>query len=487
MTATSSVDSEAGPSSKHEERKVLAGTLVGTTIEWYDFFIFAQLTATLLSPLFLAPLNASNPGLAQILSFALIGISFLFRPLGAIVAGHLGDRLGRKAMLVFTLIMMGAATALIGMLPTYAQIGVWAPILLILLRVIQGFSAGGEWGGAALMAVEHAPKSKRGLFGAYPQIGVPVGMILATGLLYFLNTSMSKEDFASWGWRVPFLLSIVLIVVGYLIRRAVAESPVFKEMQERKEQSKAPLGELIRKHKKAVLYSTMIFIGNNAAGYLLIAFFISYATKSLKMPVAQILLATTLASFGWLIFTLVGGWLSDKIGRVKTFLLGYGIVFAWMIPMFALIDTKNILLYGVALFVLTIGLGLSYGPMSAMYAEMFPAERALLRHLDRLRLRCHPGRRVCCHDRGGAAAGHRLDRFHRYLHHDPLRHLRGRRPAGRRNQGPPARRQPRRNGCSGKALAPSNPGGARAARSAPLCRLTNAGSLAPIGGPDGPI
>ena len=142
--------------------------------------------------------------------------------------------------------MMGAATALIGMLPTYAQIGVWAPILLITLRIIQGFSAGGEWGGAALMAVEHAPKSKRGLFGAYPQIGVPVGMILATGLLFFLNSSMSKEDFAAWGWRVPFLLSIVLIVVGYLIRRAVAESPVFKEMAARKEESKAPLGELIR-------------------------------------------------------------------------------------------------------------------------------------------------------------------------------------------------------------------------------------------------
>ena len=374
MTVTSSVDSEAGPSSKHEERKVLAGTLVGTTIEWYDFFIFAQLTATLLSPLFLAPLNDSNPGLAQILSFALIGISFLFRPLGAIVAGHLGDRLGRKAMLVFTLIMMGAATALIGMLPTYAQIGVWAPIMLILLRVIQGFSAGGEWGGAALMAVEHAPKSRRGLFGAYPQIGVPVGMILATGLLYFLNTSMSKEDFASWGWRVPFLLSIVLIVVGYLIRRAVAESPVFKELAQRKAESKAPLGELFRRNKKEVVLAALIFIANNAAGYLLIAFFISYATKALKMPLPQVLLATTIASFGWLIFTMVGGWLSDKIGRVKTFLIGYGLVFAWMIPMFALIDTKDILLYGTALFVLTIGLGLSYGPMSAMYAEMFPAQ-----------------------------------------------------------------------------------------------------------------
>lgn len=372
MTDTSRVDSEAGPSSKREERKVLAATLVGTTIEWYDFFIFAQLTGTLLSPLFLAPLNESNPGLAQILSFALIGISFLFRPAGAVVAGHLGDRLGRKAMLVFTLLMMGAATSLIGILPTYAQIGVGAPILLIILRIAQGFSAGGEWGGAALMAVEHAPRIKRGVFGAYPQIGVPVGMILATGLLFVLNSSMSREDFESWGWRVPFLLSIVLIVVGYLIRRAVAESPVFQEMAARKAESRAPLGVLIRGHKRPVLYTTMIFIANNAAGYLLIAFFISYATRTLKMPVPEILLATTLASFGWLIFTLAGGWLSDRIGRVKAFLIGYAIIFAWMIPMFALIDTRNILLYGVALFVLTIGLGLSYGPMSAMYAEMFP-------------------------------------------------------------------------------------------------------------------
>lgn len=374
MTATSSVDTQAGPSSKREERRVLAGTLVGTTIEWYDFFIFAQLTATLLAPLFLTPLEKSSPGLAQILSFATIGISFLFRPLGAFVAGHLGDRLGRKAVLVMTLVMMGGATAMIGLLPTYEAIGFWAPVLLITLRVLQGFSAGGEWGGAALMAVEHAPKGKRGLFGAYPQIGVPVGMILATGLLYFLTAGMSKTDFTNWGWRVPFLLSVVLIIVGYLIRRAVGESPVFKEISQRKAESKAPLGELFRKHSKEVILAALIFIANNAAGYLLIAFFISYANKALKMPSAQVLLATTVASFGWLIFTMVGGWISDKIGRVKTFLVGYGLVFAWMIPMFVLIDSKDILLYGTALFVLTIGLGLSYGPMSAMYAEMFPAQ-----------------------------------------------------------------------------------------------------------------
>ncbi|WP_115789352.1 MFS transporter [Arthrobacter silvisoli] len=374
MTATSSVDAPSGPSSKREERRVLAGTLVGTTIEWYDFFIFAQLTATLLGPLFLTPLNESNPGLAQILSFATIGISFLFRPLGAFVAGHLGDRLGRKAVLVMTLVMMGAATALIGLLPGYSAIGAWAPVLLIALRVMQGFSAGGEWGGAALMAVEHAPVAKRGLFGAYPQIGVPIGMILATGLLTMLKSGMSEADFTGWGWRVPFLLSVVLIVVGYLIRRAVGESPVFKEIAQRKAESRAPLGELFRKNSKEVVLAALIFIANNAAGYLLIAFFIAYANKALKMPSAQVLLATTVASFGWLIFTMVGGWLSDKIGRVKTFLAGYAIVFAWMIPLFALIDTKDIILYGTALFVLTIGLGLSYGPMSAMYAEMFPAQ-----------------------------------------------------------------------------------------------------------------
>ena len=356
-----------------EERRVLAGTLVGTTIEWYDFFIFAQLTATLLTPLFLAPLGQSNPGLAQILSFAMIGISFFFRPLGAIIAGHLGDRYGRKKILVLTLILMGAATALIGVLPTYATAGILAPILLVLLRVIQGFSAGGEWGGAALMAVEHAPDHRRGYFGAYPQIGVPIGMILATGLLYILRVAMTPEQFMAWGWRIPFLLSVVLILVGYMIRRAVEESPIFKQIAQRKASEHTPLKELMRSNLKQVLQAALIFVSNNAAGYLVIAFFISYTTKVLKMPVAPVLLATTIGSFGWLIFTLVGGWLSDKIGRRATFVWGYALVFVWMIPMFMLVDTGNIYLYTLGIFVLTIGLGLSYGPQSAMYAEMFPA------------------------------------------------------------------------------------------------------------------
>jgi MFS family permease len=356
-----------------EERRVLAGTLVGTTIEWYDFFIYAQAAGVVLGPLFLAPVAKENPGLSQVIAFATIGISFLFRPLGAIVAGHLGDRLGRKKMLVFTLIMMGLSTSLIGVLPTYAQVGALAPLLLILLRVLQGFSAGGEWGGAALMSVEHAPKGRRGYFGAYPQIGVPIGMILATFTLWILTTMMGPA-FVQWGWRLPFLFSIVLIAVGYLIRRAVEESPVFLQLQERRKESSAPLGQLFRHNWKEVALTAVIFIANNAAGYLLIAYFATYAVKNLKMDQPTVLLATTLASFGWLIFTLWGGVVSDRLGRIRTFQIGYAFLALWAVPMWFLIDTKNIVWYFVALFVMTFGLGLSYGPQSALYAEMFPAK-----------------------------------------------------------------------------------------------------------------
>ena len=359
-----------------EQRRMLAGTVVGTSIEWYDFFIYAQAAGVVLGPLFFAPAGET---FGQIVAWASLGISFLFRPLGAIVAGHLGDRLGRKQMLVLTLILMGAATALIGMLPTYAQIGVMAPILLVLLRILQGFSAGGEWGGAALMSVEHAPKGKRGFFGAYPQIGVPIGMILATATLWLLTTTLTEEQFLSWGWRVPFLFSIVLIFVGYIIRRAVEESPVFAELQERKASSSAPLKTLFKRNTKEVVLAALIFIANNAAGYLLIAFFSSYATRpveagGLGLERPPVLLATTLAAFGWLAFTLWGGMISDKIGRVRTFQIGYVLLALWAIPMWGLINTGNIYLYFVALFAMTVGLGLSYGPQAALYAEMFPAD-----------------------------------------------------------------------------------------------------------------
>lgn len=363
---------------RRQQRRVRAGTMAGTTIEWYDFFIYAQAAGLVFAGLFFSPLIGNNAPIAQLVAWASLGISFLFRPLGAIVAGHLGDRFGRKAMLVVTLVTMGAATALIGLLPSYHQIGISAPILLIVLRILQGFSAGGEWGGAALMAVEHAPKGKRGLFGAYPQIGVPTGLILATGVMFVVTTSMSDEAFLAWGWRIPFLLSVLLIVIGYLIRRAVAESPVFLEMLKRKKESAAPLRDLFRNHTRSVILTALIFIGDNAAGYLLIAFFSSYATNPLNrgglgMARGPVLLASTLAAIFWLFSTLYGGALSDRIGRVRTFQIGYLAIFVWAIPMFLLIDTRNIVWFTVSLVVLTVGLGLAYGPQAALYAEMFPA------------------------------------------------------------------------------------------------------------------
>lgn len=356
-----------------EERKVLAATLVGTAIEWYDYFIYAQAAGLVLGPLFFAPIAQDNPALAQILSFATIGVAFLFRPLGALACGHLGDRFGRKVSLVLTLVLMGAATALIGLLPTYAQIGAWAPVLLIVLRILQGFSAGGEWGGAALMAVEHAPAGRRSLFGAFPQIGTPVGMIVATATLLIVTASMSREQFLAWGWRVPFLFSIVLIFVGFVIRRSVEESPVFEALRQQRQESSAPLASLFRHHAGKVLLAALIFVANNAAGYLLIAFLISYGQKTLNLPANSVLIACTLASFGWLAFTLLGGYLGDRMGRVRTFQIGYVAMALYAVPMWFLLDGGGIVPFFLACFLLTIPLGLSYGPQAALYAEMFPA------------------------------------------------------------------------------------------------------------------
>lgn len=355
-----------------EEKKVLTGTLIGTTIEWYDFFIYAQAAGLILATQYFTP-EGEDKTIAQIVSWASLGISFIFRPLGAIVAGHIGDKFGRRITLVLTLILMGIATVGIGFVPTYAQIGIAAPIIIMVLRILQGFSAGGEWGGAALMSVEHAPRNKRGFFGAFPQIGVPLGMILATLVNLLLNALLTEEQFLSFGWRIPFWSSIILILVGFYIRHSVEESPVFKEMQNLKKRESAPLKQLFKSNTKEVVLAALIFIANNAAGYLVIAFFISYGVKALGMSRGDAMTASLIGGLGWLIFTMVGGWMSDKIGRVRTFQLGYGFMILWAVPMWFLIDSGSAALFTLAIFILTIGLGPSYGPQSAMYAEMFPA------------------------------------------------------------------------------------------------------------------
>ena len=222
--------------------------MIGTTIEWYDFFVYATTAALVFGELFFEPLGRENAVLNQVVAFATIGISFLFRPLGAVIAGHLGDRLGRKQTLVLTLLLMGGATTAMGLLPTYAQIGFWAPLILMVLRILQGLSAGGEWGGAALMSVEHAPRGRRGISGAYPQIGAPIGMFTASLAVSVMTVAVGMENFVAWGWRIPFLLSAVLILAGYIIRRATEESPVFEELRARRRELSAPLRVLVKKH-----------------------------------------------------------------------------------------------------------------------------------------------------------------------------------------------------------------------------------------------
>lgn len=356
-----------------DRRRVVFATIVGTTVEWYDFFIYATAVGLVFGQLFFAPLGADS----AILAFATVGVSFLFRPLGAFLAGHFGDKYGRKVVLMWTLILMGASTALIGLLPTYEAIGIAAPILLVLLRILQGISAGGEWGGAVLMAVEHAPRSRRGVFGASPQIGVPLGLLLASGVMALMTIIAPGDAFLQWGWRVPFLLSVVLIVVGYYVRRKVEESPVFTELAERKEKARMPIVQLFKKHTLLVVIAALVFAGNNAVGYMTTGGFIQgYATNPdgpLALERGPVLWAVTGSAVTWLLSTLFAGWVSDRIGRRTTYIIGWILQLIGVFALFPLVNSGNIGLLFAGLAILTIGLGFTYGPQAALYTELFPA------------------------------------------------------------------------------------------------------------------
>ncbi|HLU54145.1 MAG TPA: MFS transporter [Pseudonocardia sp.] len=356
-------------------RRVAMATMIGTTIEWYDFFIYGTAAGLVFSQLFFAP---AGPRIGLLLAFATVGISFVFRPLGAVLAGNLGDRYGRRAMLVLTLLLMGGATSLIGLLPTYETAGLAAPVLLLVLRILQGVSAGGEWGGAVLMAVEHAPRERRARAGAFPQLGVPLGMLLASGVTALMTGVIAPGPaFVEWGWRVPFLLSVVLIVVGYVVRRSVDESPIFAEMAERKRRTKVPVVELFRRHWLLVVLAALVFAGNNAAGYMTTGGFItSYATDPdgpVGLDRTPVLVAITAAAALWAVTTYLSGYLADRHGRKRTYLIGYGSLIVTVFPMFLLVNTGSagLLFLGLALF--TFGLGLAYGPQAAWYSEIFPA------------------------------------------------------------------------------------------------------------------
>jgi len=352
------------------DRKVAFATIIGTTIEWYDFFIYAAAAGLVFTQLFFAPAGHT---LGTLLAFATVGLSFLFRPLGAFLAGHFGDKIGRRAILVVTLICMGLSTALIGLLPTYDSIGLWAPILLLLLRIIQGLSAGGEWGGAVLMAVEHAPVHKRGRFGSFPQIGVPLGLLLASGMFALMSGVIAPGDaFLEWGWRVPFLFSIVLLFVGHWMRKAVEESPVFEEIKERGSASKTPVMDLFKNHFWLVITAALVFAGNSAIGYMTTGGFIqNYTTNPdgpLTLPRTPILISVTVSAAVWLLFTWISGGLSDKIGRRNTYIIGFIIQLAGVLALFPLVNIGTIWSVSFGLCFLSIGIGMSFSGVSISYA-----------------------------------------------------------------------------------------------------------------------
>lgn len=371
MSATASRATQ----SKREQARIIGAVVVGTTVEWYDFFIYAFMANLVFAQLFFQP---AGPAMMQILSLVTIGISFLFRPLGAFLAGHFGDRLGRRPMLVMTLLLMGVATTLVGVLPTFDQAGWIAPTLLIFLRILQGISAGGEWGGAALMAVEHAPVNRRGLYGSFVQAGVPLGMLLSTGVLAAIRALFPGDAFLEVGWRIPFFVSVLLVVVGYVVRRTVNESPVFKEIEQTSQKESAPIVQVFRKYGPIVLLCALVNMGNNASGYMTIG---GYIQGLASRPEDQggygfdpvgVQLAIFAGSLSWLVFTFASGALSDRFGRRRTFALGWIVLAMGIVPLFPLVQ-QGVGGVAVGAIIMGVGLGLTYGAMAAWYAESFPA------------------------------------------------------------------------------------------------------------------
>ncbi|MHA6616435.1 MFS transporter [Pseudonocardia sp. DLS-67] len=352
-------------------RKVALASAVGTSIEWYDYHVYSVASALVIGRLFFSEMD---PFTATLAAFGTFAIGFVARPVGGILAGHLGDRVGRKQVMVLTLTMMGAATTLIGLLPTYAQIGVWAPVLLVALRLLQGLSAGGEWGGAALMAVEHAPPGRRGVFGNFVQLGTPTGMFLANSVILVLVAVMPQDAFESWGWRVPFLLSVVMVVIGFLIRRAVEESPSFRAVRAADRTSRLPVVEVLRRYPGRVALAIASFVGNNAVGYLFLAYLPSYGTGTLGFSRGFMLAVLLAGCVSWFVSMIAFAAWSDRIGRHAVYLLGYGFIAVWAFPFFALMQTGEPVLVVVAVVVLTLGLAATYGPQAALFAELFPAE-----------------------------------------------------------------------------------------------------------------
>ncbi|MFI2303759.1 MFS transporter [Actinacidiphila glaucinigra] len=364
------------PTAPGSLRRIVAASLIGTTIEWYDFFLYGSAAALVFNKLFFPN---EEPLVGTLLSFLTYAVGFAARPVGALVFGHYGDRLGRKRLLVLSLLLMGGATFCIGLLPTFGTIGVAAPVLLTMLRLVQGFALGGEWGGAVLLVSEHGDANRRGFWASWPQTGAPAGQLLATGVLSALTALLSDDAFTSWGWRIPFLLSGVLVMVGLWIRLTVDESPVFKAALARAEARKAeesaierlPLVSVLRDHWRDVLVAMGARMAENISYYVITAFVLVYSVEHAALGKQTALNAVLIASA--VHFAVIPAWgaLSDRLGRRPVYLLGAAGVGLWAFPFFALIDTRS---FPALLLAVTGGLvlhGAMYAPQAAFFSEMF--------------------------------------------------------------------------------------------------------------------
>jgi metabolite-proton symporter len=353
-----------------EQRKVLGASFVGTAIEWYDFFIYGSAAALIFGPQFFP---SEDPITGTLSAFATFAVGFIARPIGGLLAGHFGDQIGRKKMLLITMLVMGGATVGIGLLPNFATIGVWAPILLVVLRFVQGLGVGGEWGGAVLMAVEYAPRNRRALFGAFPQMGLPVGIIVSNLVFIIVTATLAPEAFEAWGWRVPFLVSALLIIVALYLRFKVEDSPVFQQTQENDEVHRFPLGELLRHHGGTTLLAGLASAASPAIGYLYSVYMLSYGTEALGLPQPTMLWLIVGGAVVHLVTVLLGAMLADRFRQKSVFVAGAALVVLGAFPFFWLVDTAQPVLILLGFAVLLVAQSLMAGPQAALVAELFPA------------------------------------------------------------------------------------------------------------------
>jgi metabolite-proton symporter len=344
--------------------KVALASFIGTTVEYYDFLIYGTAAALVFPKLFFP---AVSPAMGLLLSFATFGVGFFARPLGAMVFGHFGDRVGRKRMLVYSLLIMGISTILMGLLPTYGQISLAAPILLTLLRLAQGFAVGGEWGGATLMAVEHASAARKGLYGAFPQMGAPAGTATAT-LAFYVVSRLPDEQFLAWGWRLPFLASALLIVIGLAIRLSLTESPDFAAVRDRAAVVRMPIAVAFRKHWREILLVAGAYLSQGVFAYICVAYLVSYGTSVAGIDRTQALFGVFIAALVAVVLYPLFGALSDRIARKPVFLAGVVAMGLTVLPVFALIDTGR---PGLFLLALVLVFGIAMAPAAGVTGSLF--------------------------------------------------------------------------------------------------------------------